>query len=194
MLTSDTKRKTKVESLLGRAEEKLQRAITCNNQLRDLAPNTKDPQKTTEDLDQWLQNAIACRDETTTMARDCLDGTSDEATENAESVPSHKSIGSRSNKSSQPSSRAASMTSSKQRRVLEATKLRAQEAERQTAAAMQLEKVRFNLRLKEIAEEKRRKLNELKLDEMEFADDSSVANDVNLKPWVSTMKMVALVI
>ena len=40
VLTSDTKRKTKVESLLGRAEEKLQKAITTNNQLRDLAPST----------------------------------------------------------------------------------------------------------------------------------------------------------
>ena len=44
------------------------------------------------------------------------------------------------------------MTSSQRRRALEATKLRAQEAERQTAAAMQLEKDRFDLRLKEIAE------------------------------------------
>ena len=113
MLTSDTKRKTHFESFLGRAEEKLQRAITCNNQLRDLTPNTKDPQKTIEDLDQWLQNAMACRDKTTAMARDCLDGTSDEATEDAESVPSHKRNGSRSKKSSQLSSRAASMTSSK---------------------------------------------------------------------------------
>ena len=181
VLTSDTKRKTKVESLLGRAEEKLQKAITTNNQLRDLAPSTNDPQKTIEDLDQWLQNAMACHDKTTTMARDYLDGTSDKATEDAESVPSHKSIGSRSHKSSQPSSRAASMTSSQRRRALEATKLRAQEAERQTAAAMQLEKDRFDLRLKEIAEEKRRKLNELKIDEMELADDSSVAN-VNLAP------------
>ena len=181
VLTSDTKRKTKVESLLGRAEEKLQKAITTNNQLRDLAPNTNDPQKTIEDLDQWLQNAMASHDKTTTMARDYLDGTSDKATEDAESVPSRESIGSRSHKSSQPSSRAASMTSSQRRRTLEATKLRAQEAERQTAAAMQLEKDRFDLRLKEIAEEKRRKLNELKIDEMELADDSSVAN-VNLAP------------
>ena len=118
------------------------------------------------------------------MARAYLDGTSDEATEDAESVPSHKSIGSRSHKSSQPSSRAASMTSSQRRRALESTKLRAQEDERQTAAAMQLEKDRFDLRLKEIAEEKRRKLNELKIDEMELADDSSL----------STMRMVALVI
>ena len=181
VLTSDTKRKTKVESLLGRAEEKLQKAITTNNQLRDLAQNTNDPQKTIEDLDQWLQNAMAYHDKTTTMARDYLDGTSDKATEDAESVPSHKSIGSRSNKSSQPSSRAASMTSSQRRRALEATKLRAQEAERQTAAAMQLEKDRFDLRLKEYTEEKRRKLNELKIDEMELADDSSVAI-VNLAP------------
>ena len=162
VLTSDTKRKTKVESLLGRAEEKLQKAITTNNQLRDIAPNTDDPQKTIEDLDQWLQNAMASHDKTTTMARYYLDGTSDKATEDAESVPSRKSIGSRSHKSSQPSSRAASMISSQRRRALEATKLRAQEAERQTAAAMQLEKDRFDLRLKEIAEEKRRKLNELK--------------------------------
>ena len=182
VLTSDTKRKTKVESLLGRAEEKLQKAIALNNLLRDLAPNTNDRQKTIEDLDQWLQNAMACHDKTTTRARDYLDGTSDKATEDAESVPSHKSIDSRSHKSSQPSSRAASMTSSQRRRALEATKLRAQKAERQTAAAMQLEKDRFDLRLKEIAEEKRRKLNELKIDEMELAGDSSVANDVNLAP------------
>ena len=82
---------------------------------------------------------MACHDKTTTMARDYLDGTSDKATEDAESVPSHKSNGSRSHKSSQPSSRAASMTSSQRRRALEATKSRAQEPERQTAAAMQLE-------------------------------------------------------
>ena len=180
MLTSDTKRKTQVESLLGRAEEKLQKAITTNNQLRDLVPNTNDLQKTIEDLDQWLQNAMACQNKTTTMARDYLDGTSDKAMEVAESVPSHKSIGSRSHKSSQPSSRAASMTSSQQRRALEATKLRAHEAERQTAAAMQ--KDRFDLRLKETAKEKCRKLNELKIDELELADDSCVANDVYLAP------------
>ena len=112
VLTSDNKRKTKVESLLGCAEEKLQKAIATNNQLRDLAPNTNGPQKTIEDLDQLLQIARSCHDKTTTMARDYLDGTSDKATEVAESVPSHKSIGSRSHKSSQPSSRAASMTSS----------------------------------------------------------------------------------
>ena len=112
VLTSDTKRKTKVESLLGCAEEKLQKAIATNNQLRDLAPNTNGPQKTIEDLDQLLQIARSCHDKTTTMARDYLDGTSDKATEVAESVPSHKSTGSRSHKSSQPSSRAASMTSS----------------------------------------------------------------------------------
>ena len=160
----------------------MQKAIATNNQLRDLAPNTNDPQKTIEDLDQWLQNAKACHDKTATMARDYLNSTSDKATEDAESVPSHKSIGSRSHKSSQPSSRAASMTSSQRRRILEATKLRAQEAERQTAAAMQLEKDRFDLRLKETAEEKRCKLNELKIDEMELADDSSVVNNVNLAP------------
>ena len=120
--------------------------------------------------------------QTTTMARDYLDGTSDKAREDAESVPSHKSIGSSSHKSSQSSSRAASMTSSQRRRALEATKLRAQEAERQTAAAMQLEKDRFDLRLKEIAEEKRCKLNELKIDEMELAEYSSVVNNVNLAP------------
>ena len=135
-----------------------------------------------EDLDQWLQIAMACHDNSTTMAWDYLDGISDKATEDAESVPSHKSIGSHPHKSSQTSSRAASMTSCQPRRALEATKLRAQEAERQTAAAMQLEKDRFDLRLKEVAEEKRRKLNELKIDEMELADDSSVANDVNLAP------------
>ena len=122
---------------------------------------------------------MACHDKTTTMARNYLDGTSDKATD---SVPSHKSIGSRSHKSSQPSSRAASMTSSQRRRALEATKLRAQEAERQTAAAMQLEKDRFDLRLKDITEEKRRKVNELEIDEMELADDSSVAKNVNLAP------------
>ena len=43
---------------------------------------------------------------------------------------------------------------------------------------MQLEKDRFDLRL----EEKRCKLIELTIDEMELADDSSVANDVNLAP------------
>ena len=182
VLTSDTKRTTKVESLLGRAEEKLQKTVATNNQLRDLAPNTNDPQKTMEDLDQWLQNAMACHDKTTTRARDYLDGTSDKATEDAVSVPSHKSIVSRSHKSSQTSSRAASMTCSQRRRALQATKLRAQEAERQTTAPMQLEKDRFDLRLKEIAEEKRRKLNKLKVDEMELVDDSSVANDVNLVP------------
>ena len=182
VLTSATKGKTTVESFLGRAEEKLQKAITTNNQLRDLAPNTIDPQKTIEDLDQWLQNAIACHDRTTTMARDYSDGTSDKATQDAESVPSHKSIGSRSHKSSQLSSRAASMTHSQRRRALEATNLRAQEAERQTAAAMQLEKDRFDLRLKESSEEKRCKLNELKIDEVELPDNSSVANDVNLAP------------
>ena len=74
------------------------------------------------------------------------------------------------------------MTSSQRRRALEATKLRAQGAERQTAAALQLEKDRFDPRLKEIAEEKRRELDELKIDKMELADDSSVANDVNLAP------------
>ena len=120
VVTSDTKRKTKVDNLLGRAKEKFQKAITTNNQLRDLDPNTNGPQKTIEDLHQWLQNAMACHDKTTTMARDYLDGTSDKATEEAESVPSHKSIGSSSHKSSQPSSRAASMTSSQRRRALEA--------------------------------------------------------------------------
>ena len=125
---------------------------------------------------------MACLDKTTTMARDYLDGTSDKAAKDAEYVPSHKSIGSRSHKSSQPSSRAASMTSGQRRRALEATMLRTQEAERQTKAAMQFEKDRFDLGLKEIAEEKRRKLNELKINEKELADDSSVANDVNLAP------------
>ena len=158
VLTSDTKRKTKVESLLGRAEEKLQKAVTTNNQVRGLTPNTNDPQKSIEDLHQWLQNAMACHDKTTTMARDYLYGTSDKATQDAESVPFHKSIG----KSSQPSSRAASMTSSQ--------------------LALQLEKNRFDLIRKDIAEEKHRKLNELKIDDMELTDESSSANDVNLAP------------
>ena len=47
---------------------------------------------------------------------------------------------------------------------------------------MQLEKDRFDLRLKENAEEKRRKLNELNIDEIELADDSSIANDKYLEP------------
>ena len=152
-MSSEKHMKTKVESFLERAEEKLQKAITTNNQLRDLAPNTNDPQKTIEDLDQWLQNAMACRNKTATMARDYLDGTRHKATEGAESVPSHKSIGSRTQKSSKPSSRAASMTSSQRLSALEATKLRAQEAESPTADAVQLEKDRFDLRLKEIAGE-----------------------------------------
>ena len=122
-----------------------------------------------------------CHDKTTTMARDYLDGISDNATEDAESVPAHKSTGSRSQKSSQPSSRATSMTSSQRRRTLEATKLRVQEVERQIAAAMQLEKDRFDLRLTEFAEENRRKRNELKMD---IADNSSVAKHVNLAPLV----------
>ena len=46
------------------------------------------------------------------------------------------------------------MTSSQRRRAIEATKLQAQKAERQTAAALQLEKDRFDLRLNEIAEKK----------------------------------------
>ena len=132
----------------------MQKAVTTNNQLRDLAPNTDDPQKTIGDLDQWLQNAMACFDKTTTTAGDYLDGTSNKATKDAESGPSHKSIGSRSQKSSEPSSRAASMTSSQRRRAIEATRLQAQKAERQTAAALQLEKDRFDLRLNEIAEKK----------------------------------------
>ena len=103
---------------------------------------------------------MACHNKTTTTAWEYLDGTSDKATEDGQSVPYHKSIDSRSQKSSQPSLRAASMTSSQRRRALEATKLRAQKAEPQRAAAMQLEKNRFDLSLKKL-EEKRRVLNEL---------------------------------
>ena len=65
------------------------------------------------------------------------------------------------------------MTSSQRRRALEAMKLGAQETERQNAAAIQLEKERFQLKLEEIAEEKRSKLNEFQIDEYELADDSS---------------------
>ena len=73
VLTSDTKRKTKVESFFGRAEEKLQKAIITNNQLGGLVPNANDPQKIIDDLDQWLQNAMAYHDKTTTMARDLFE-------------------------------------------------------------------------------------------------------------------------
>ena len=65
------------------------------------------------------------------------------------------------------------MTSSQQRRGFKAMKLRAQETERQNAAAIQLEKGRFQLKLNDIAEEKHSKLNQLPIDQYELADDSS---------------------
>ena len=55
VLRSDTKRKPKVEGVLRTAEEKLQKAIDINNQLKALAANTDNPQKTNEDLDEWLK-------------------------------------------------------------------------------------------------------------------------------------------
>ena len=71
------------------------------------------------------------------------------------SVNSHKINGSRSNKGSlYCASRTACMTSSQRRCALEAMKFRAQETERPNAAAIHLEKERFQLKLKEIAEEK----------------------------------------
>ena len=48
---------------------------------------------------------------------------------------------------------------------------------------MKLKKDRFYLGLKEFAKEKWRKLNELKIDGMELADNLSIANDVNLAPF-----------
>ena len=68
---------------------------------------------------------MACYDKTTINAWEYLDDPSDKATEDAESVQAHKSVGSRSHKNSQPSLRAASMTSSQQRRALKASKLQA---------------------------------------------------------------------
>ena len=56
-----------------------------NNQLRSYAPNIDEQQKTTEDLDQWLQNAMTCVVRPTTMAREYLDRTSNNAMEDAQS-------------------------------------------------------------------------------------------------------------
>ena len=67
-LSSDTKRKPKVEGILRNAEEKLQKAIDTNNQLKALALNTDNPQKTNEDLEEWLKNAMARHGQNTTTA------------------------------------------------------------------------------------------------------------------------------
>ena len=68
------------------------------------------------------------------------------------------------------------MTSSQRRLALEAMKLGVLETERQNAAAIQLEKGCFQLKLKEIAEEKRNKLNELQIEDYEMVDDSRKTN------------------
>ena len=137
MLRSDTKRKPKVEGVLRTAEEKLQKAIDINNQLKALAASTNNPQETNEDLDEWLKKAMKCHDQNTTMARSYLDSPRENAAEDRQSVCSQRSAGSRSHKGSHYcASRNDSMTSSQRRHAFDATKLRTQETERQNAAVI----------------------------------------------------------
>ena len=169
-LQAETKRRTKIESLLGKAEERFTKCISKNSELYKLARSTEDPTATQNDLDQWLKVCMNRQEQYTDPALKFCDNPDNDAGANVESFVSRNSSASLSHKRSFSRSSYYSMTSSQRRRALAANTLKLKEVERQKEVTMQLEKDKHELKMKEMAEEKRVKVNELKIKEFELND------------------------
>ena len=183
-LQAENKRRSKIESLLGKAEERFTKCINKNSELYKLARSTEDPTATQNDLDQWLKICMNRHEQHTDPARKFCDNHDTDAGADVESVMSRRSSASHSHKSSMSRTSKFSMNSSQRRRALAANTLRLKEVERQNDVAMQLEKDKHELekhkseldhqqKMKEMAEEKRAKINDLKINEFELNEEES---------------------
>ena len=119
-LQAENKRRSKIESLLGKAEERFTKCINKNSELYKLARSTEDPTATQNDLDQWLKVCMNRHEQHTDPARKFCDNPDTDAGAEVESVMSRRSSASRSHKSSVSHSSKFSMTSSQRRRTLAA--------------------------------------------------------------------------
>ena len=72
-LQAENKRRSKIESLLGKAEERFTQCINKNSELYKLARSTEDPTATQNDLDQWLKICMNRHEQHTDPARKFCD-------------------------------------------------------------------------------------------------------------------------
>ena len=91
-LQAEHKRRSKIESLLGKAEERFTKCISKNSELYKLACATQN------DLDQWLKICMNRHEQHTDPARKFCDNPDTDTGADVESVMSRRSSASRSHK------------------------------------------------------------------------------------------------
>ena len=193
-LVQRKKRRSTIEQALTKAQTILESAFKINDELKNLTKHTDNPDASDEDLVQWADVTLKNHEQVTGDARAFIDTRSD----GESSVASMKSaVSTKIGKTSATgSSKVASMTASQRKKAQLAAKLRHEELERKSEAAVRLAKEKLKLQqeqqaldlekqkrelelqqekdrleLEAIEEENRAKLAESKIDMLELQDD-----------------------
>ena len=169
-------RKVKVENAVKTCNECFAAANAKNNELLLMAKKTNEEEKLTKELEEWLDVTTRLNHVFLEDARKYI-----ESLENVGSVSNGKEqSGAQSKKSSKIAS-STSKTSSQRKRDLALAKMRREEVERQSEAALRLQEVKNRLALEEVEELNRQKVAQAKMDELELEIEanSNESSEVN---------------
>ena len=163
-LVQRKKRRSTIEQALTKAQTILESAFKINDELKNLTKHTDNPDASDDDLVQWADVTLKNHEQVTGDARAFIDTRSD----GESSVASMKSaVSTKIGKTSATgSSKVASLTESQRKKAQLAAKLRHQELERKSEAAVRLAKGKQKLQQEQQALdlEKQKREHELELE------------------------------
>ena len=150
-LVQRKKRRSTIEQAISKAESILEGAFNVNAELKNLAKHTASPDASDADLVQWTDVTLKNHHQIINDARAFIETFKPDDESSAASMKSAAST--RIEKASSRASKIASMTSSQRKRAQLAAKLRHEELERKSEAAVRLAKEKQKLLAREKQEQ-----------------------------------------
>ena len=161
-------RRVKVERLVKKCNEAFMTVVDKNDNLIAFAGKTEDPSPLVPSLESYLESMTTKNDKILTSARKTINSADDKVSEFQE--PRAPIL------SRLPSIMISSKTSSKRKHDYLIAKMKREEIEKQTEAAIRLAKQKKKMELDELEENNRKRLAEATLQEFELLDAVSKGN------------------
>ena len=155
-------RRVKVERLVTKCNEAFMTVVDKNEDLIAFAGKTEDPSALVPSLESYLEAMTTKNDKILTSARNYINSADDKVSEFQELRASIRSR--------LPSIMTSSKTSSQRKHDYEIAKMKREEIEKQTEAAIRLAKQKKQMELDELEENNRKRLAEATLQEFELLD------------------------
>ena len=180
-------RRGKVERFVSTCEEQLNAAVSKNEELLDLARKLNESDTVKAGLETWLKELTSNNDIFLSIARQYIDSLDkepavEETSRNLDSSsqkPKSTTFKAQSSVSKKSSTLATnqSKTSSQRKKELLLTKIRREEIERKSEAALRLQETKSRLVLLEMEEINRQRLAEATMEEAEQQEDASEGSE-----------------